>query len=136
MKKSNSSKKQRLAARGLLLVVTLMVLLFSADVFSISLNLFFISDDISFMEENGNWTDEDHEHYDNCITIRNDIKDNSLTGFLLVQAGANVITKMIRMIIIIALFFADMFVLYLCGIIIKSDFVRYFKRLRRKVAKH
>lgn len=135
MKNNSKSNRSVLASRGILLAVTIVFMLFFIDVFSISLHLFFISDDIHFMEESGRWTDEDHEHYDVLIQERNDIEDNSVVGFLLVQAGSNVVFQLIRMIILIGLFIAFIFVLALWGSIIRSD-LRFLKRkITKRIAK-
>lgn len=135
MKNNSKSNRSVLASRGILLAATIVFMLFFIDVFSISLHLFFISDDIHFMEESGRWTDEDHEHYDVLIQERNDIEDNSVVGFLLVQAGSNVVFQLIRMIILIGLFIAFIFVLALWGSIIRSD-LRFLKRkITKRIAK-
>ena len=135
MKNNSKSNRSVLASRGILLAVTIVFMLFFIDVFSISLHLFFISDDIHFMEESGRWTDEDHEYYDVLIQERNDIEDNSVVGFLLVQAGSNVVFQLIRMIILIGLFIAFIFVLALWGSIIRSD-LRFLKRkITKRIAK-
>lgn len=135
MKNNSKSNRSVLASRGILLAATIVFMLFFIDVFSISLHLFFISDDIHFMEESGRWTDEGHEHYDVLIQERNDIEDNSVVGFLLVQAGSNVVFKLIRMIILIGLFIAFILVLALWGSIIRSD-LRFLKRkITKRIAK-
>lgn len=135
MKNNSKSNRSVLASRGILLAATIIFMLFFIDVFSISLHLFFISDDIHFMEESGKWTDEDHEHYDVLIQERSDIEDNSVVGFLLVQAGSNVVFQLIRMIILIGLFIAFVLVLALWGSIIRSD-LRFLKRkITKRIAK-
>lgn len=133
MKKNNRSNRNVLATRGILLLATLVFLLFSLDVFSISCRLYFISDDVSIMEQYGKWTAADLEHYDELMAERVTIRDNSLTGFLLVQAGATVVGQIFRMIILMVLLCTFIFVVYLWGYIIKWDIIMGIRRIRKKI---
>jgi len=136
MKKRNNKRSKVLLAQAIFLAVAIAFFIFSMNVFAKSLHLFFISDDIHFMEEDGRWTDVDHERYDELIAERLQVKDSSVVGFLLVVSGANVFTQILRMIILFGLFIANCFSIYLCGSILKSDFLYLKKRISKKFKKH
>ena len=134
MKKRNNRSKV-LLAQAIFFAIAIAFFIFSVDVFAKSLQLFFISDDIHFMEEDGRWTDADHEHYDELIAERLQVKDSSVVGFLLVVSGANAFTQILRIIILFGLFIANCFSIYLCGSILKSDFLYLIKWIAKKFKK-
>lgn len=124
-----------LLAQAIFLIVTVCILIFSLKVFATAAHLFLISDNIHFLEEYSDWNDEDLNYYNELIAERIAVKNESAIGFVLVVAGENLFTQLLRITILIGLFAFDCYLVYLSVSIIKSDFVYLLKKITKKFAK-
>lgn len=77
------------------LAMSIFILWCTPSVIANGAQLWAISDEIQYLEQ-GNWSDEDHDRYDQLVAQRIEIRDSSWIGYALVQSGGNTLTSVVR----------------------------------------
>lgn len=118
-----------LAVQALVILIGLLLLSFSLKPLGIGWDLFWISDNISLLEEYSSWSPADHEEYGALIEARGEIKDSSAIGYLMVMAGAHPLTQMLRIIILFALAIMDICIISFIFFILWMDLKKIWKAI-------
>lgn len=113
--------------RTLLIIATFAMLLISIKVLSTSIHLWSISDSINYLENNTSWNAEDKALYNEMKGDRISIKESSVIGKLMVEAGSNWYSDLLRIFAIIGALLAVPTILCLYFNMIRDAKQRYEK---------
>ena len=122
------NKRKAWRNRLLILILSVLTIWLSIQLFVPSLKLLVISDNIGYLTDYANWSLDDHAKYDKLQEDRYELAKESDIANWIVTSGSTSTGKIVRFAVLVGFVVADCFAIYLIAVLIKIsifDCLRY-----------